>query len=364
MKHFTLLVAIIAVCFSVSLAAAQNKVVVIPLNSAKKLNNVVTVSATGGDYTDPVAAVNSITDASAANPYLVLIGPGVYTLTQTLVMKPYVTVAGSGQGATKLTGAISSSAADENSALVSGADNVVLGDLTIANTGGEYSIALYNENASPDIRDVTVTAFGGSGSFGVCNSNSSPSMINVTATASGGTQSYGVYNISSSPCMTNVTATGNASGGTLSIGVFNVNSSPSMTNVTATASGGEHNRGVNNGGDSSPIMTNVTATASGGVESNGVYNSNSSPSMTNVTATASMGTENYGVRNISSTATITTIRHCTLSGTTDGIYHDGGTTRVMQSSIIHGVTNISGTLTCVTSDNGFATDLGIDCLSL
>jgi hypothetical protein len=56
----------------------------------RPLKNVITVAKANGKFKDPVAAVNSIIDASVSNPYLVVIGPGVYTITQTLVMKPYV----------------------------------------------------------------------------------------------------------------------------------------------------------------------------------------------------------------------------------------------------------------------------------
>ena len=73
----------------------------------KPLKNVITVAKANGKFTDPVAAVNSITDASATNPYLVVIGPGVYTVTSPVVMKPYVDIAGSGENVTKITGAIS-----------------------------------------------------------------------------------------------------------------------------------------------------------------------------------------------------------------------------------------------------------------
>ncbi|MDH3328521.1 MAG: pectinesterase family protein, partial [Desulfobulbaceae bacterium] len=198
----------------VSQAVAADKVVVIPLNSAKKLMNVVTVSAKGGDYTNPVAAVNSITDAAADNPYMVFIGPGVYTLTQTLVMKPFVTISGAGQDATTLTGAISSGTVAA-STIVSGADNATLCDLTIENTGGSTaSIALYNDNSSPVIHDVTAHASGGDGNVGVMNVNSSkPTMIDMTVIASGGSECYGVSNNSSSQVyMAGVMA--KASGGT------------------------------------------------------------------------------------------------------------------------------------------------------
>ena len=49
---------------------AQTKVVVIPLfgDDAKPLKNIVTVAKANGNFADPVAAVNSIKDASVSNP--------------------------------------------------------------------------------------------------------------------------------------------------------------------------------------------------------------------------------------------------------------------------------------------------------
>jgi hypothetical protein len=198
---------------------AANKVVVIPLFGpdcaaapvCKTLKNVVTVAKANGNFTDPVMAVNSITDASATNPYLVVIGPGVYTISQTLVMKPYVDIAGSGENVTKITGAISTG----SSAIISGASHSTLSSLTVEHTGGGSDArALYNDSASPMVTNVTATASGGTSNCGVYNYNSSsPTMTGVTATASGGTKSYGVRNVEySSPTMTGVTAT--ASGGT------------------------------------------------------------------------------------------------------------------------------------------------------
>ncbi len=70
----------------------------------KKYSNVVVVAKSGGDFTDPIAAVNSITDASASNPYLVKVMPGVYDLgTASLQMKSYVDLEGSGPDNTVIT---------------------------------------------------------------------------------------------------------------------------------------------------------------------------------------------------------------------------------------------------------------------
>lgn len=199
MKNFMQCIAVLMATLFFSQAAAADKVVVIPPDLAKKtLLTVVTVAAGDADFTDPAAAVNSITEASAAKPYLVQIDAGVYTLTQTLIMKPFVHISGAGKDSTTLTGAISTVSYDASSALVSGADNATLCDLTIENTGGgAIAIAIYNNNSSPTIQDVIVTASGGRHNYGVYNEHpSAPSMIEVTATASGGTYNYDVYNSS------------------------------------------------------------------------------------------------------------------------------------------------------------------------
>jgi len=108
-----------------------------------------------------VAAVNSITDASASNPYLVVIGPGVYTMGAALEMKEHVDIAGSGENVTKLKGAISTDQFS-SSAIVHGANNAALTSIALENTGGgEWSLALYNDGASPKLSHVTATASGG-----------------------------------------------------------------------------------------------------------------------------------------------------------------------------------------------------------
>lgn len=71
---------------------------------AKKYANVIVVSADGlGDFTNPVDAVASITDASPTNRYLIKIMPGVYDITgQWLYHPSYVDLEGSGRGTTRI----------------------------------------------------------------------------------------------------------------------------------------------------------------------------------------------------------------------------------------------------------------------
>jgi hypothetical protein len=280
-----------------------------------------------GSATQIQSIINNIGDASAAKPYVIHLGPGVYDIGTTgIVMKEWVSIQGSGQEATKITGTVSTGAPDATSSILVGANNTSLSDLTVENTGEVTSIAIFNFNASPLIE-------------------------RVTATGSSLSNSYGVYNwYSFSPTMTNVTATGSGlgSGGLNTTGVFNEGSSPTMTNVTATGSGGSNNNyGVNNR-SSSPAMTNVTATGSGGAYSYGVHNDSSSPTMTNVTATGSGGANNFGVYILSSSPMI---KDSSIEGNTVGMVIDGTSTstgtRVVNSKIVGGVNDgASGTTNC------------------
>jgi hypothetical protein len=327
------------------------------LSGNRPLKNVITVAKANGRFTDPVAAMNSITDASPDNPYLVVIGPGVYTVTSPVVMKPHVDIVGSGENVTKIKGGLSTGDI-ATSAIIRGANYSTLSSLTAENTGGgsSYSIALVNSNASPRVSNVTASASGGGlTSDGVHNSSSSPVMNNVTATASGARSNHGIYNNHSYPTMTNVTAT--ASGGTYNYGVDNFYSAPTMTNVIATASGGTDNYGVMNV-NYSPPMNNVTATASGGTNNYGVYNYSSSPGMINVTATATGGVVGYGIYNYSSSPVI---RRSASFGTTVGLYQDDGTAKVSQSTIRSGVGG-GGTKKCVACDDGNGNVLSAGCL--
>jgi hypothetical protein len=179
----------------------------------------VVVSPVPGDAvasgTALLMALGGIDDASATNPYLLKIEPGVYDLgTSALVMKEWVDIEGSGELVTTIKRSGSSSGA---TGTVVGASNAELRWLTVENTGGNtYAVAIYNSDVSPRLTHVTAiaTASGGTYSYGVRNDSSSVTMTNVTASASGGGDNQGVLNWLSSATMTNVTVTGD-------YGIFN-----------------------------------------------------------------------------------------------------------------------------------------------
>jgi len=182
------------------LSYAHNKVVVIPLGGdAKPLSQVITVSKANGDFKNPVAAVNSITDASEDKPYLVVIGPGVYTLEQRLDMKDYVSISGSGEKVTKLVGTQGAAFPDQRSALVQGAPTsftAMLSDMTIENSSDEtITTGIYNP---VNLSNVTILATGTQANRGIYHENTFFQMKNSTVQALGGTGSTGIFSLSSS----------------------------------------------------------------------------------------------------------------------------------------------------------------------
>jgi hypothetical protein len=215
------------------------------------------VAKSGGDYTTVSAALASITDAGAANRYLVKVMPGVYS--EQVTMKAYVDIEGSGELTTKISYTGSGS---PNTGTVFGASDAELRFLSVENTGGaSCAIAIYNSGASVRLTHVTASASGGSvTNRTVLNNTGSPVMTNVTISASGGTggNNSGVENQYASPVMTNVTVS--ASGNTgYNAGVFNYHASATIQNSVISAGGASGtNRGIWNSASSGAYTVLVT----------------------------------------------------------------------------------------------------------
>jgi hypothetical protein len=147
-------------------ASANTEFLIVPIPQPPEVvvqqpGNVVTVATNGAEFTDLRAALDSIDDAGPDNRYIVYLGPGTFTLDQTLQMKPYVSLVGSGRDQTFVVGQVSSSAIAQSS-LVRGADHAALQHMTVRNDGGGfYAFGITNENASPTLHDLDVFAFGG-----------------------------------------------------------------------------------------------------------------------------------------------------------------------------------------------------------
>lgn len=159
----------------------------------------------GGDFSSPIDAINAITDASADNPYLILIGPGIYDLgSSELIMKPYVYIKGAGKDITTLVGHRLDATGTNWSAgsFVKGVSNSSLRDLTVHNdcgtgTSGLCGAIYNNNNASPVFNRIRVKVTGGTNTVGIHNNaSSSPSIKSTTVVAAGGGGSTGMYSYS------------------------------------------------------------------------------------------------------------------------------------------------------------------------
>ncbi|MBI4838223.1 MAG: hypothetical protein HY806_03605 [Nitrospirae bacterium] len=269
-------------------------------------DNVIIVAPSGGDFTSPLDAVNSITDASATNPYLVKIMPGVYNIgMNSIQMKPYVDIEGSGENVTKIMG--NRRYDGFRNAVIYGASNAEIRFLTAEHTGGwSEAIGILNENASPKITNLTAIASGANFNAGVMNwGDSNPIMKDVTAIASGPgrNHAYGVYD-------------------------------------HYWSDGQGHYYFPNS------MLINVTATASGSVTNCGVRSQYGSTEMMNVITSASGGTYNYGV--CGETGTIK-INHSAITGTTNSIYVDNSATVYVANTKLDGTASKigGGILKCV-----------------
>ena len=86
-------------CVALLAHAATAEFLIIPV--PQKPKNVVTVAESGAQFDDLRAALASITNASAHNPYVVFVLPGTYTIEGTpLQMKEHVIIIGSGRDQT------------------------------------------------------------------------------------------------------------------------------------------------------------------------------------------------------------------------------------------------------------------------
>lgn len=166
----------------------------------KKYAYVLIVAKSGGDFTDPVDALNSISDASVSKPYLVKIMPGVYDIAnRPAIIKDYVSVEGSGRSSTRI---VYSAGPGLGVTVVQAASHAEIRAITLESNvdgGGAYPLllaypvksasvlsdvalvmrsggtAIRSANSSLTIGDVSIEVTGGS-NYGTCLANTSGSV--------------------------------------------------------------------------------------------------------------------------------------------------------------------------------------------
>ena len=220
--------------------------------NANLVRQMVVISAVADDDTANgqalLDAVAAITDASESRPYLIRLGPGIFDLgTNTLTMREYVNIAGSGQG---IVDATSSGVAPQGgSRIVSTATTTVAGaryteltNLSVVSTGGT---GLTYTNVQPSgcgfgvpgaiVRAVTVYASDAFSAVGIHNDNSCPLFKDVTVFVTTSGTAIGVEAVNgSSPVLSGVTV--RATGGSGVAGAFAVGVSVNSSGLVVEGS--------------------------------------------------------------------------------------------------------------------------------
>ncbi len=205
-----------------------------------------TPDGSNGAFTTVAAALASITDASASNPYVVRIGPG--TFPGHVVLKSHVDIEGSGRGVTTLTS--------------SGGNNA-----------GFATIRSSLPGVVAEVRDLTVVTTGGTYATGVTFSNASNvRLTNLSIIVQDTSVGAGILNgVSSGPTITDVDVRVEAATNTTGID-NNFGSSPLLVNVDVEAFGAtSNNRALRNNNASSPTVRDSSLVAATAVENLGDF---------------------------------------------------------------------------------------------
>jgi hypothetical protein len=189
---------------------------------AGEAKNVIVVAKAGGDFTTITAALASILTTgsgapSATNPFLIMIGPGVYN--ETVSLRNFVDLQGAGPGVTTIESTASATTPVKEAATVfassTGLVNTRISNLSIVNrastnvgigvglfgtstseitldnvtvvslNGGARNLGLYIRASSPQIRNTTIRAFSGSESAALMiDSAGAPTIRDSTLQAS------------------------------------------------------------------------------------------------------------------------------------------------------------------------------------
>ena len=314
--------------------------------------NLVVVAQAGGDFTSIQAAIDSITDAAADNPYTVFVAPGRYM--ESVTMQPYISLLGASQASTIL----SAPGCAAPCGTVTAAANAELASLTIENTGGAGTAALgiyVPPGANTLIHDLTVQAQNGEQSSNalIYIDGASPVIYDVTLAAANNGPTHGILIVSdSAPSITraSILLTGSA---TTTCGICLTGSESSWisdVHIDIQMAGGGNPTGVNLVGAATALtIYNTEITISGGNIATGVYAGNSDLNLSSVAILVSGASTNYGIRGLSSgPAQTIQVDHCVVNAATNTYSGDVEYTALIGGSKLLGgpVNKNGGTATC------------------
>ncbi|MFZ6026572.1 MAG: pectinesterase family protein [Chloroflexota bacterium] len=262
--------------------------------STVNLQNVVIVAKSGGDYNTIQAAINSISDAAANNPYLVWVAPGIYT--EAITMQPYISLQGSGPDITVISSDASNNSSSIDNVTLKLAGNVSLRDLSVWNSGtGAYNAAVMGKagtthTAGVYLENVSVHTKGtGSGSnYGIylIDTTTSVELFGVNATAENAAENN--WGLSSDAGAKVELIQGNyvgSGGSTSAFGISNQGAGTSLIARDVTATGmacTSNNTGFSNDDNAYAELYSGKFVGRGGAHSRGIRNG------PNVTATLSV----------------------------------------------------------------------------
>lgn len=161
----------ITLLFQALVSSAHNNVVVIPLlgDEQSKLQNVITVAKSGGNFSDPVKAIDSISDAGQSNPYIIVIAPGIYDIDSPINLKPGVNILGSGKTATTIRSQGNTSPVFSYSNSLPPSKITVSG-LRVEHLGPVHALGFSGSAEGLIIKDVAIAVSATSSSIGIFDS--------------------------------------------------------------------------------------------------------------------------------------------------------------------------------------------------
>ncbi|TVR21455.1 MAG: hypothetical protein EA389_14980, partial [Ilumatobacter sp.] len=207
-----------------------------------------TPDGTNGAFDSVQAAVDSITDASPTDRYLVKIGPG--TFDGRVSVTSHVHLEGSGVGVTTLTSPSTSASTSPTPAtstvFVGNGTDVGIRGMTVFNTGGTNNGRAIGVIGSTQvtISDARAVSTGSSVGFAVAMEGSEVDLSRVRVAATGGNASVGVASVASLPTLRDVTIDSTAN---VSTGISLVDGSIMIArSLRVVAGGGSNSYGLLN----------------------------------------------------------------------------------------------------------------------